>query len=85
MGGVLIFCEDETVKKKLKAEQAITEQDSVSSNGATSHTYEASSSRGRVPTDATLKALEERKAATVTRFDDEEDLFRKLGIKLGKG
>jgi hypothetical protein len=33
---------------------------------------------------ATIRALEELEAGELTRYDDADDLFRKLGIKLGK-
>ena len=33
---------------------------------------------------ATIRALKELKAGKLTRYEDEDDLFRKLGIKLGK-
>lgn len=38
----------------------------------------------RVPTAATLQALAELKARKGTRYVDEDDLFKKLGIKVGK-
>ena len=33
---------------------------------------------------ATIRALKELKAGKLARYEDEDDLFRKLGIKLGK-
>jgi hypothetical protein len=40
-------------------------------------------SRSRIPA-ATIKALNELKAGKLTRYADEDDLFKKLGVKLGK-
>jgi hypothetical protein len=41
------------------------------------------SSRSGLPA-ATIRALKELKAGKLTRYADADDLFRKLGIKLGK-
>ncbi len=40
-------------------------------------------SRSRLPA-ATVRALKELEAGTLTRYADEDDLFEKLGIKLGE-
>jgi hypothetical protein len=40
-------------------------------------------SRSRLPA-ATVRALKEIEAGELTRYADEDDLFKKLGIKLGK-
>ena len=40
-------------------------------------------SRSRIPA-ATIRALKDSRPARLTRYDDADDLFRKLGIKLGK-
>ena len=40
-------------------------------------------SRSRLPA-ATIRALKELEAGKLTRYADADDLFRKLGIKLGK-
>jgi hypothetical protein len=37
-----------------------------------------------IPTASLLKSIAEHKAGNVTRYADEDDLFRKLGIKVGK-
>jgi hypothetical protein len=71
------------MKKKLKTKKSSSEEDSASSNGDTPQISEGFA-KGRAPTADTLKALEELKAGKLTRYDDEDDLFGKLGIKLGK-
>jgi hypothetical protein len=70
------------MKKKPKTTRSSSEEDSASSNGDT-HQISDGVAKGRAPTADTLKALEELKAGKLTRYDDEDDLFRKLGIKLG--
>jgi argininosuccinate synthase len=42
------------------------------------------SDRPRNPTAATLRALKQLKSGKLTRYVDEDDMFRKLGIKVGK-
>lgn len=71
------------MKKKLELKKSSLEDDSTSSNGDAPRISEGFA-EGRAPTADTLKALEELKAGKLTRYDDKEDLFRKLGIKLGK-
>jgi len=71
------------MKKKLKTKKSSSEEDSASSDGDTPQSSEGFA-KGRTPTADTLKALEELKAGKLTRYDDEDDLFSKLGIKLGK-
>ena len=46
-------------------------------------TGKAGPSRSRLPA-ATVRALKELEAGTLTRYADEDDLFEKLGIKLGE-
>ena len=40
-------------------------------------------SRSRIPA-ATIRALKELKAGKLTRYADADDLFKKLGVKVGK-
>jgi hypothetical protein len=40
--------------------------------------------KSRIPTADTFRALKELKAGKLTRYVDEDDLFKKLGIKVGK-
>ena len=67
------------LKKKLKTKKSSSKEDLASSNGGNSQISEEFA-KGRAPTADTLKALEELKAGKLTRYDDEEDLYRKLGI-----
>ena len=40
--------------------------------------------KSRIPNAATLRALADLKAGRLTRYADADDLFRKLGVKVGK-
>ena len=54
------------------------------SNGPAAVTKtEAATKAKRLPA-ATIRALKELEAGELTRYDDADDLFRKLGITLGK-
>ncbi len=48
------------------------------------NTVAAENSKSRVPNATTRRALADLKAGRLTRYVDEDDLFKKLGIKVGK-
>jgi hypothetical protein len=68
--------------KKVPPKKA-TPKGAVSNGPPASAEAEPSTRAKRLPA-ATIKALSELEAGELTRYDDADDLFRKLGIKLGK-
>ncbi len=68
------------MKKKLKTKKSSSEEDSAPSNGDPPQIADGFA-KGRAPTADTLKALDELKAGLLTRYDDEDELFRSLGSK----
>jgi hypothetical protein len=67
-----------------KARPKKAQPQGAESNGpATPPEARPGSEAKRLPA-ATIRALKELRAGKLTRYEDEDDLFRKLGIKLGK-
>jgi hypothetical protein len=75
--------------EKPAAEKASTKKaapsEKVAANGpaASAQAKPATKARKRLPA-ATIRALKELEAGKLTRYADADDLFQKLGIKLGE-
>jgi hypothetical protein len=72
-----------TKKAVVKKTSAVPTKAAAKKTSAAPKTSKAVLSRSRIPA-ATIRALKELKAGELTRYADADDLFKKLGIKLGK-
>jgi hypothetical protein len=71
-----------TAPKKIRPKKA-QPKEAVSHGPTAPAEAEPGPKAQRLPA-ATIRALKELEAGELTRYEDEDDLFRKLGIKLGK-
>jgi guanyl-specific ribonuclease Sa len=70
-------------KAKAAAKKAAPAKAAAKKTAAAAETSKPATSRSRLPS-ATIRALKEVEAGKLTRYADEDDLFKKLGIKLGE-
>ena len=68
--------------KKVPAKKGTPEE--AVSNGPTASAEAMPATKAKRLPAATIRALKELEAGELTRYDDADDLFKKLGIKLGK-
>jgi hypothetical protein len=68
--------------KKIPSKKAVAER--AVSDGPTAPAETKPGSKAKRLPAATARALRELEAGELTRYEDADDLFRKLGIKLGK-
>ena len=70
-------------KSKAAAKKAAPPKAATKKTAATAESSKPPTSRSPLPS-ATIRALEEVEAGKLTRYADADDLFQKLGIKLGE-
>lgn len=65
--------------------KTVPQKGKAAANGpaASAETRTASEAKKRLPA-ATIRALEELKAGKLNRYADADDMFQKLGIKIGE-
>jgi len=71
------------VRPKKAMPEVATPEEAVS-NGPTADPEAKPATKAKRLPAATIKALKELEAGELTRYDDADDLFQKLDIKLGK-
>ena len=72
-----------TAAKKASPKKATPEKAAANGPVAPAKMKPATKAKKRLPA-ATIRALKELKAGKLNRYADADDMFQKLGIKLGK-
>jgi len=83
MATKLVIKESETPKAATKNKVAPAKKAAPTKKASTA-VNTSRDTESRIPTTSTLRALAELKDGKLNRYADEDDLFRKLGIKVGK-